>query len=838
MKFLHVPTSGEVCVLILLDAGSVQEKVGQRGMAHVVEHMVFKTSLCLKENDFGGIIAKHGAAFNAWTGFSSVGFYVTCQESNAAMFSKLLCSIVFGSVFRESELRRENLTVFDECNRRENNTSTVMWKLCREVCGMCEIKHDPIGCMEDLTNMTSKDLQDFYDATFLHERAVMVLASPSNLFTKVDFSPFLHPASARARATVPSARTIIANQNCDCVYGMKEVVTVTARMPDITEPEVMFVWPLVLSDGVFRSFDKRLFDSATQWVNIALSKHMKLQFMQAGFMDVTFAFEWQNPNIVGVMLNGRSSSMCVNWPKLYAAVVSMQSVLTADVFRDVAYMWRYNEKEKGLELKHNAQHIATMHAEAYLDHTVNGFLTTTAVNESEALKLALKLVAIICKRPTDKGGKVHRRVAVLPNPNPKKFKEVEKTFKTYVDTWTSKPVDFEPNSSALKILEEGGGGVCPTHAHLNTLPGFALPSQPFDLADRTVCVAVPSSGVHWFDTDVFMPNQVNMKIMHFICKFNNVLLAKDINMSATPQGWLYLIDLTNTYKDTPCDLLEKFKTLLLSSCHAADLKKKLCEWKRAYIPVLQNNEADASTIASKKTTELLWGKPYVENIVRYVETLNETTLWTSWQAYVRGLSDVAPTALIALASPTPPALLDTPCKKSAGIPNTLNPTQAVIRLTFNLGLVYDSELVVQNVLAWQNWMCGGFGSILYDLRETTGLFYAIRGECLPGIDVLPVRGTPALFKLETTTHPSKARLCVDKIVEAVVTSTKTFKGTHGLIGLRSHTQSVFRSTFEKVLFETSARITGFDSKKFTRVPECITHHPLPTLKTHVVVGGG
>jgi len=72
----------KVLVQIAYDVGSYVEGSGERGLAHLIEHMIFKGTNTFSESDIDAIARKYGAHFNASTSLDVTTYYFETNKNN------------------------------------------------------------------------------------------------------------------------------------------------------------------------------------------------------------------------------------------------------------------------------------------------------------------------------------------------------------------------------------------------------------------------------------------------------------------------------------------------------------------------------------------------------------------------------------------------------------------------------------------------------------------------------------------------------------------------------------------------------------------------------------
>jgi predicted Zn-dependent peptidase len=80
----------KVLLQIAYGIGSAVEQAGQRGLAHLIEHMIFKGTNKLSEGDIDAIARKFGATFNAFTAKDMTSYYFEVDKNNWQPFLAIL----------------------------------------------------------------------------------------------------------------------------------------------------------------------------------------------------------------------------------------------------------------------------------------------------------------------------------------------------------------------------------------------------------------------------------------------------------------------------------------------------------------------------------------------------------------------------------------------------------------------------------------------------------------------------------------------------------------------------------------------------------------------------
>src|SRR5215210_7656659 len=123
---VEIPGTRALTVLVAFDAGARTERPEENGMAHFLEHLVFKGGQ--KYDDYRKVneTAEHmGAVLNAYTSHDLVAFHITCRAEVAAEAIDLLTDFVGRPKIDAEELDRERGVVIQEIARSNDQPSVV-----------------------------------------------------------------------------------------------------------------------------------------------------------------------------------------------------------------------------------------------------------------------------------------------------------------------------------------------------------------------------------------------------------------------------------------------------------------------------------------------------------------------------------------------------------------------------------------------------------------------------------------------------------------------------------------------------------------------------------------
>lgn len=168
----------KVLVQIAYNVGSASEQEGERGLAHLLEHMIFKgTDKNLKEGDIDAIARKYGADFNAFTSHDMTSYYFEADKANWQHFVPVLAECMEHARFDKQHLASEVKAVIQELRMyRDSAWHTMLDNSFAQLYPSHHPYHQPIiGYKEDLADITPGRLEKFYKKYYHPGRAVLCI---------------------------------------------------------------------------------------------------------------------------------------------------------------------------------------------------------------------------------------------------------------------------------------------------------------------------------------------------------------------------------------------------------------------------------------------------------------------------------------------------------------------------------------------------------------------------------------------------------------------------------------------------------------------------------------
>jgi zinc protease len=158
-------------------AGSLDEVNGKTGVAHVLEHMMFKGTKKIKAGEFSRLIAKAGGKENAFTGADYTCYFQQLEKSKLELSFELEADRMQNLNLSKEEFEKEIKVVMEERRWRTEDkpTSQVKEEFQSTLFKSHPYSRPVVGWMNDLENMTVEDAREWYKNWYAPNNATLVV---------------------------------------------------------------------------------------------------------------------------------------------------------------------------------------------------------------------------------------------------------------------------------------------------------------------------------------------------------------------------------------------------------------------------------------------------------------------------------------------------------------------------------------------------------------------------------------------------------------------------------------------------------------------------------------
>jgi zinc protease len=158
-------------------AGALDEVNGKTGVAHVLEHMMFKGTKKVPAGQFSRQIAAAGGKENAFTGMDYTCYYQQLEKSNLPLSMRLEADRMQNLQITDEEFAKEIKVVMEERRwRTEDKPQSKVNEQFQAIAFRAHPYGRPVvGHMNDLENMTAEDAREWYRNWYAPNNATLVV---------------------------------------------------------------------------------------------------------------------------------------------------------------------------------------------------------------------------------------------------------------------------------------------------------------------------------------------------------------------------------------------------------------------------------------------------------------------------------------------------------------------------------------------------------------------------------------------------------------------------------------------------------------------------------------
>lgn len=175
LRIIHAPSAGNVVYCgFSVAAGTRDENENEQGMAHFVEHTIFKGTKRRKAWHILNRMENVGGDLNAYTNKEETVIYSAFLAEHLERAVELLADIVFQSVFPQKELEKEKEVILDEISMYEDSPGELIFDDFEEILFSGHpLGRNILGVPDVLKSFTSEDALDFTSRYYAPSNMVM-----------------------------------------------------------------------------------------------------------------------------------------------------------------------------------------------------------------------------------------------------------------------------------------------------------------------------------------------------------------------------------------------------------------------------------------------------------------------------------------------------------------------------------------------------------------------------------------------------------------------------------------------------------------------------------------
>lgn len=166
---------------VAVNAGSRDEEEGKYGLAHFVEHTIFKGAGKRSSFQISERMESVGGELNAYTSKENTVFYTIAPAGDAARAIGLLADLMIRPTFPHEEVEREKEVVLEELKDSLDNPAEALFdQFERKVYAGSDLGHDILGTPETVHALRREDCLEWVERFYTPGEMVVFVQSPDS----------------------------------------------------------------------------------------------------------------------------------------------------------------------------------------------------------------------------------------------------------------------------------------------------------------------------------------------------------------------------------------------------------------------------------------------------------------------------------------------------------------------------------------------------------------------------------------------------------------------------------------------------------------------------------
>lgn len=225
---------------VAVNAGSRDEDPAKQGLAHFVEHTLFKGTTTRRSSHISNRMECIGGELNAYTSKEETVLYTNAPAGYADRALQLLADIIANSIFPAKELDMERDVVIEEINSYLDSPADSIFDEFEElIYADSALAHNILGTPDSVRHLESRDCRAFLDRWYTPRNMTLYISDPGDptrliRLAEKYFGRLMFPETEHHRSTPPPTAgfDIVRNRN-----GHQAHTIVGFRVESRTNPE-------------------------------------------------------------------------------------------------------------------------------------------------------------------------------------------------------------------------------------------------------------------------------------------------------------------------------------------------------------------------------------------------------------------------------------------------------------------------------------------------------------------------------------------------------------------------------------------------------------------------
>ncbi len=158
--------------------GSADEPVGASGVAHFLEHLLFKATENLESGELSATVAANGGSDNAFTSYDYTAYYQRVASDRLELMMSMESDRMNNLRLTEDDIETERQVIIEERNQRTENSPGALAREQMRAAQYLNHRYGVpiIGWKHEMLELSLEDALDFYDLYYSPNNAILIVA--------------------------------------------------------------------------------------------------------------------------------------------------------------------------------------------------------------------------------------------------------------------------------------------------------------------------------------------------------------------------------------------------------------------------------------------------------------------------------------------------------------------------------------------------------------------------------------------------------------------------------------------------------------------------------------
>lgn len=159
-------------------AGSADEPPGASGIAHFLEHLMFKRTETMESGEFSRTVARNGGRDNAFTSYDYTGYFQRVAADRLGLMMQMEADRMVNLRLDDAEIATEREVIIEERNQRVENSPAALFREQKDAVQYMNHRYGVpiIGWRHEMVSLDREDVLAFYERFYAPNNAILVVA--------------------------------------------------------------------------------------------------------------------------------------------------------------------------------------------------------------------------------------------------------------------------------------------------------------------------------------------------------------------------------------------------------------------------------------------------------------------------------------------------------------------------------------------------------------------------------------------------------------------------------------------------------------------------------------